>query len=80
MKVDSKAVWMATTMVELKVDWKVELTGKQLVVWMGWISVAKKAVSLVEKMVASMAPKMVAMKDSMTAVMMVDRLGDPMVG
>ena len=52
MKVYSKAVWMAMRMVELKVIMMVELTGKQLVVWMGWISVARKAASLVEKMVA----------------------------
>ena len=52
MKVYSKAVWMARRMVELKVDWMVELTGKQLVVWMGWISVERKAAWLVEKMVA----------------------------
>ena len=47
---------------------------------MGWISVERKAAWLAEKMVASMALKMVAMKDRMTAVMMVDRSGDPMVG
>jgi len=52
MKVYSKAVWMAMTMVDSKVLMMVELTGKQLVVWMGWISVAKKVASLVEKMVA----------------------------
>ena len=48
--------------------------------WTGWISVAKKAASLVEKMVESMALKMVVTKDRMSAVMMVEKLGDPMVG
>jgi hypothetical protein len=52
MKVDSKAAWTAMTMVELKVVTMVESMGKQLAVLMGWISVSRRAASLVDKMVA----------------------------